>query len=232
MTDWREALIRSWVPERWLMVAGHRIALSPGGGRRLNSALCKGDEGSEVLAALAAAMRDEGLTPTFQVAPGSEADDALAAKGFRAEAETWAWSMDAPAPQPHTPHLELYHLDAPLAWMESLWQAEGVDAPRIAAMRRAEGAQFLMARRGAQIAGVAFMGASAAGAMLHALAVPPAHRRRGVAGALMACASRIAAEADHTRLLWLAEASNLAANSLYQGLGARCCLAYHYRVAP
>jgi GNAT superfamily N-acetyltransferase len=88
----------------------------------------------------------------------------------------------------------------------------------------------VLARSGDRSAGVAFVGVAGGEAMVHALHVLPAFRRRGSAANIMRAAALWAAEQGAGRLSLAVTQANEAANSLYAFLGMPIVGQYHYRL--
>jgi len=65
--------------------------------------------------------------------------------------------------------------------------------------------------------------------MLHALVVDPKHRRKGLAGHMMAQAAIWAARQGCDWLTLAVGAQNTPARALYASLGMRAVGSYHYR---
>jgi GNAT superfamily N-acetyltransferase len=100
-------------------------------------------------------------------------------------------------------------------------------------MDRAAGPKaWLLGRLGDRPAACAFVAMHGDLAMLHALGVAPAARRRGL-GALLSRAAALWALRRGAGTLALTVADeNAAAAALYAGLGMAEAARYHYRLAP
>jgi len=81
-------------------------------------------------------------------------------------------------------------------------------------------------------AGAAFVALSEGIAMLHALDVANAFRRRGLGRDMVRSAAHWAREAGASQLALLVTKANTPARALYTGMGFTLASAYHYRVLP
>jgi GNAT superfamily N-acetyltransferase len=88
----------------------------------------------------------------------------------------------------------------------------------------------ILARDGDRPAGVAFVACHGSEAMLHALQVRPAHRRRGIGETLLRAAANWAAGEGANRLSLAVTERNSAARALYARLGLQVVGQYHYRM--
>lgn len=229
------ALAASWPAERVQEVGPFRLRLSSGGGGRLTAATATGPADESAIATAAEAMAAAGQRPAFRLSPEEAPLDALLEEaGYRyADPTMWCWARcDVIAAEP-IDRLAAFDLWPPLAVQEDLWEAGGVDATRRAAMERAAAPKAaLLAREGDRCAGAAFVGAHEGLAMVHALIVATAFRRKGVARNLMRRAARWAVLQGAGRLVLAVSNTNAAARALYVGLGFSETGGYHYRIAP
>jgi GNAT superfamily N-acetyltransferase len=205
-----------------------------GGGRRVSAATLDGAFDAEALAAAEAAMRAEGATPLFRVRAGQDELDAwLAANGYATVDPTVLYAAPTAAlARPPRP-ISLFPLWPPLAIQRHLWADAGTGPARLAIMDRAQGpkAAFL-ARIENRAAGVAFAALHGPTAMLHALEVPPAFRRKGVGRLMLTGIAHWAATQGAESLALAVTAANTPARALYQSLGMQDAGRYHYREAP
>ena len=91
---------------------------------------------------------------------------------------------------------------------------------------------WLFARDGDRPAGCAFVGASGHSAMIHALAIKPASRRRGLGARMTRAAAAWAAAQGASRLTLAVDRANAPAMALYAAIGMLEVGGYHYRIAP
>jgi ribosomal protein S18 acetylase RimI-like enzyme len=90
----------------------------------------------------------------------------------------------------------------------------------------------ILGRTADRCAGAAFVALHQKTAMVHALAILPDLRRRGLARHMMTEAATWAQEAGADTLALVVTRANVAANALYRSLGMTQTAAYHYRIAP
>jgi ribosomal protein S18 acetylase RimI-like enzyme len=123
--------------------------------------------------------------------------------------------------------------DMPLRAIADVWAAGGIGPERLAVMARAPAPKiYLLGRREDRVAGAGFAALSGDAAVLHALEVAPAARRRGIAAAMVRAAATWAVEQGAGRLLLAVTCRNAPAIALYRGLGFEETVEYHYRRAP
>ena len=118
------------------------------------------------------------------------------------------------------------------ALMAEIWAEGGIGPSRLNVMARATVPSVrLLGRSGDRPSGAAFVAVDGDIAMIHAIEVRPAQRRKGVARQLMHAGARFAvANGAHWLALAVTEA-NGPARALYQGLGMTLAGRYHYRVS-
>lgn len=231
------ALEATWPPAETVEEAGWRLRRGGGGGRVSAATRLHGAPAAdpEAVTAAAAAMAAWGQTPRFQLREGEEALDALlAAEGYVLADETLLYVAEAAAlcdEQPET--ARVIRGDRPIALIEEIWAAGGIDAARLAVMARAPGPKtYMIGRLGDRPAGVAFAAADGDIVMVHAVETLAAQRRKGAARMLMAAAARFAGECGARWLALAATERNVAAGTLYRRLGMGVAGGYHYRVKP
>jgi len=226
--------------------AAETVALGPwtlrrgmGGGNRVSAATLDGSPvgapGGSLgrLSEVEAAMRGWGQRPLVLLRPGeAELDDALAARGY--VARDGSVLLAAAAADLAGPPVETaIDCDGPLRCMAEIWAAGGVGPARLDVMARAAGPKtWLLGRLGDRPAACAFVAVHGGVAMLHALEVEPAARRRGVGALLTRAAARWARDRGAPRLALAVTEANAVARALYAGLGMAEVARYHYREAP
>lgn len=205
------------------------------GGKRVRAATLEADGVDPVaLDAAIAAMRAAGRVPLFRVrAPQSGLDTALADRGFARRDETVLYAAPAaPLAARTVPPVTAFDIWPPLAVQRRLWAEGGIGADRIAVMERACAPKTaLLGRLDDRPAGTGFAAVADGIAMVHALEVSAALRRRGLAAHMMAHAARWA---DRHGAEWVAVAvtrANGAARGLYTHLGMSEVGRYWYRMA-
>lgn len=178
-------------------------------------------------------MREAGQAPLVQVLEGqADLDALLAAEGYAVVDPVTLYAGPlAPVAALDLPRLAAYPVWEPLAVMAEIWAEGGIGPARLAVMRRAPAPRTaLLGRAEDRPAGVAFVAVHRGIAMVHALEVRAAMRRRGVARHLMIGAARWAAAQGADRLGLAVTRANAGANALYRGLGMQPEGAYHYRL--
>ncbi len=202
-----------------------------GGGKRVSAASRLTPDAG--VAAAVEAMRAMGQTPMFQVR-GEEVDldTALEAAGYKLVDPVWLYAapvgdlIDGESEQSR-----VYRGQFAVAAMQEIWAKGGIGPARLAVMERAAAPKsWLMTRIEDRPAGVAFVSVSGDVAMVHAIEVAGAYRRRGAAHALMSGAATFAADNGANWLALAVTKANLGATSLYQSLGMEVVAGYHYRV--
>lgn len=180
-----------------------------------------------------AGMRALGQPALFMIRPGEEDLDAtLAAMGYAVEDVTTLLAAPAAevAAPGAAPGVGVIRCDAPLARMAELWDENAIGPARRAVMARVLGPKvYLLARDGDRPAGCAFVAFDGRAAMIHALAIAPFARRKGLARRVTRAAAAWAAERGARELALAARADNAPALALYRGLGFTPRGEYHYR---
>lgn len=211
---------------------GWTLRRATGAGNRV-SAATREDPGADPDAA-AEAMRAMGQPPLFMIREGEEdLDSALEDRGYLPEDRSVI--LAAPAADLRTEGAEraVIRCDAPLARMTEIWRENDIGAARLEVMERAPAPSlFLMARDGDRPAGCAFLAAQGGVAMIHALAVAPFARRKGLATRATRTAAAWAVENGATELALAVREDNAPALELYRRLGFETRARYHYRRAP
>ncbi|MGR3485553.1 MAG: GNAT family N-acetyltransferase [Paracoccaceae bacterium] len=223
----------TWPPAAWHRAGPFAVPEGRAGGNRVSAARALGPVGAGDVARAEAAMRDLGQEALFRIGPGDEAlDAALAARGHALRDPTvamWRPCVGLDAPPPVTTFAGWPMIAAQAA----LWDEAGIGPARRAVMDRAAGPKAaLLGRCDDRPAGVGFVAHHGGDAMLHALEVPEAFRRRGMGARLVARAAVWAGQSGADRLVLLVTRANDGARAFYAALGFREGPGYHYRVAP
>jgi GNAT superfamily N-acetyltransferase len=208
-----------------------------GGGSRVSAATALAAADEPGIAAAEAAMRAAGHRPLFRLRPGLCAwdgplDAALAARGYARRDPTlyYAAPVARLAPEP-LPAMRVFPIWPPLAIQRDLWAEAGIGPARLAVMGRVTRPKAaLMARQDDRVAGTAFVALCGEVAMLHAMEVTRALRRRGAARNLTRAAAEWAAAQGAAWLALAVTEANAPARALYAGLGMAAPGGYHYRV--
>lgn len=214
-----------------------RMRFSPAAaGNRASSVWPAGDPGlpmADAVAAVEAAYRARGLPPRFQLWDGGGAlDTALEAAGYRKYDRSVVMGRGLAGAWPDPPKETIaIAVTTPLALMDEIWEQDGIPAPRRAVMERAEGPIMrFLGRIGMRPAGAVAAIVDRDVAVVHALTVLPAHRRKGVATRLMRAAVAFAEGAGAGVMAHSVSADSAGAIALYEGLGFQAFGEYHYRV--
>ena len=230
------AIEATWPPYKAVEAGPWVLREGAGGGKRVSAATARGAWDADVdLPAAEDAMRILGQDPLFMIRDGDQALDAeLAQRGYRIvdPVNIYAcpvWHLtDVPLPP-----VCVFTIWEPLAIMREIWAEGGIGPERLAVMQRAQGPRTgLFGRTQDKPAGVGFAAADEEIAMVHALEILPAFRRKGLGQWMMRGAAHWAADWGIEYLSVICTRSNSGANALYSGLGMHRIGHYHYRIKP
>ena len=234
MSDLFAVIEGTWPAASLREAGGFAVREGRGAGSRVSSASLEGPfERADIDAAIAAhcALNQP---PKFMIRPGEEAlDAALAARGYEIFDPVVIYGAPvAVLCQPVPPVTAFAHWP-PLNIARELWTDLGIGPARQAVMDRAPGPKAcVLGRKEDRAAGAMFIALQDGTAMVHALAVAPAMRRKGLAQAMMFEAARWAKDQGAQDIALVVTRANTAANALYRGLGMAEIGAYHYRREP
>lgn len=206
-----------------------------GGGKRVSAATLSGPAapGDEDRKRAEERMAAMGQPALFQVR-GDQGDfDAhLDAAGYRIVDPTNAYVIEtARLTDIPVPRVTAFCIWEPLAIMTDLWAASGIGPARLAVMNRATCPKTaILGRIEDSPAACAYVGLHDGIAMLHALEVVPAKRRKGLAQWMMRQAAFWAQARGASHLSVLCVRENTAANALYTSMGFALAGHYHYRI--
>ena len=233
--DWGGVIDATWPAARTRQLGPWTIREGAGGGNRVSATTARDTVSPGDVRAAARAMQDLGQEVVFAVRPGDPGSDAvLADLGYRVRDETVIYAcpsatLASPAPPPVT----AFAVWPPLACQREIWEAGGIGPARLAVMDRAAGAKTtILGRTQDRPAGTLFVACHGTVAMLHALEIAQAHRRRGLGAQLTRAAARWAALAGGETFSLLTTVANTRARALYEGLGMVEVGRYHYRAIP
>ncbi|SDT40247.1 Acetyltransferase (GNAT) family protein [Streptomyces sp. TLI_053] len=237
---------RAWPAEEVREEGGWLLRHTPGvPRRRSNSALPVG-AGDGLLEGLERVERyyaGHGLPVTVQVAPAEEhtaLDAALDARGYRRDSAVLVCTAPAAAvaaaARPAAP-LDVTLAEHPTrAWLDAYAELEpGGTEPEAAEelFRRIGGpAAHLGVERDGRLVGIGLVVAAPGCAGVFCMATAPAHRRQGVAGAVLHIGARWAAARGAETLYLQVTAENTTARRLYERVGFEVSHSYHYRLKP
>lgn len=229
------AIDGTWPAKRFFREGPWMLREGDGGGKRVSAATAEGAGAPEDIVTAEEAMKALGQPPLFMLRAGDEAlDSALAERGY---AIIDPVTIYACAPETLTdvpiPRVTVFDLWEPLAIMQEIWAAGGIDAARLRVMDRAKGPKTaLLSRLDDKPAGVAFVAMHEGTAMVHAVEVLPHQRRKGAAAWMMRGAAFWAQKQGAHTLSVICTDANAGANALYRSLGFSVQGQYHYRHKP
>lgn len=225
------AFEETWPAAEYAEAGGFRVGRGLGAGGRVSSARAIGSWVPGDIAAAEAIHRDWGQQPMFRV-PDSDTGliAALLAAGYRRETPTAI--MQAPVAsltdQP-VPFLTTFAIWPPLAIQRDIWAAGNINPARQAVMDRVTGPKTaILGRIDDRAAGAAFAAVLGDTAMVHAVEVLPAFRRRGLAGWMMRQAALWATEQGATRIGLAVSRANTGARASWDRLGFTEVAGYAY----
>ncbi|MCL3881846.1 GNAT family N-acetyltransferase [Marivita sp. GX14005] len=225
----------TWPPAERIDAGPWMLRNGAGGGKRVSAATAESAWRADDLAAAEAAMRLLGQAPLFMIREGeADLDLALEARGYAMidPVDIW-WCPLAKLTDLPIPRVTAFALWEPLAVMRDIWQAGGIDDARIAVMERAAHPKTsIFGRIDDKPAGAAFCAIHAGIALVHAIEIASAHRRKGLAAWMIRRAAFWAAENGANSMAVLCKKANDAAIGLYTSLDMQVVGQYHYRIQP
>jgi GNAT superfamily N-acetyltransferase len=235
IADLMPVIAATWPAAETRQVGPFTVQSGAGGGQRvsaarLTDAAAEDATEAEIDAAIAA-LADFAQPPLFQVLGHQAALDArLAARGFVLRDTTHAMTMPCADLAAAPPPVTCFATWPPLAIQTEIWASGGVGPARLAVMDRVAAPKMsFFGRTNDRPAGTAFAAIHQGVAMLHALEIAPAHRRKGLAARMMRAAADWArTEGAHTFAI-LVTGENRPALGLYASLGFQAVGQYHYR---
>ena len=223
------AMDATWPAAQTTRQAGWVLRRGEGGGNRVSAASWTGGEIQDAEAAMTAM----GQTPLFRIVPGQDdLDRDLAGLGYRKHEPTVLYAAPAATLVGQGEHTAgAYRATIRPAIMEEVWRAGGIGPERLAIMDRVSGpALFILGRTEDRPCGAAFVGLDRDLAMIHAIEVTQAMRRKGVATLMIEAAARFAQEAGAHSLCLAVTEANTGARAAYERLGMSLTGRYHYRI--
>jgi N-acetylglutamate synthase len=234
-----------WPPVATEEVGGWQLQLAEGTTNRNSCTLTLDWQGANLAGAVAAVearYRAAGALSRFKILPGTrpaELDSLLAARGYREV---------TPSHVLVARNSEVHELLSPVGgpavviagsvddeWMEACWERPVADLEINARVLARLGGPvaFALARGpGSEPLGTALGVISGNWCYVSAVQVASAHRRKGVARALMAAVARWALRQGAQGSVLQVERSNVGAKTLYAGAGYHHVYDYWYRVRP
>lgn len=221
----------TWPAADYVQIGGFRVGRGMGGGGRVSAARATAPWDAAAIPAVERQHAAWGQPAVFSV---DEADTALAAalqtQGYAAGDPTLILHCPverlASGAIPPVTAIEVW---PPLAIQRTLWTEAGIGPARQAIMERACAPKMaILGRIEDRAAGAAFAAVHGPVAMLHALAVLPRWRRKGLGGWMLRRAARFAARHDAAVLVLAVSEANDAARALYDAAGFQRLARCHY----
>jgi GNAT superfamily N-acetyltransferase len=211
------------------------IRMDDGGGSRVSAATAELNVGDADIPPAEEAMREAGQNPLFMIREGEDALDLwLAARGYLIKDPVNLYAApvsDIATERP--PPVTSFEVWPPLAAQAEIWDQGGIGKGRLAVMDRARHPKTsLLGRVNDRPAGTAYVGIAADCAMIHAIEIEAAHRRKGLARHLTRAAAFWAQDQGAAYLTLVTTQANDGANALYSSLGMTLVGQYHYRTLP
>jgi ribosomal protein S18 acetylase RimI-like enzyme len=230
-----EVVEATWPAARRQRLGPWTIREGRGGGSRVSAATVEAAFSPADITEAAKAMAALGQPALFMIRQGDTAlDAALAALGYavkdpvRLYAAPVASLIDGPLPAATT-----FEAWPPLGAQTGIWARHGIGPERIAVMGRANPPKTTILGRVAESpAGTVYVALHGQIAMLHALEVEPAFRRKGLARKLIRASAHWAARMGAAHLSLVVTQANVGANALYSSLDMSPVGQYHYRILP
>ena len=235
IADLVPVIAATWPAVRAHQVGPFAVQAGAGGGQRVSAARLADpamtDATEAEIDAAIAALADFGQPPLFQLLDHQGALDArLAARGLILRDTTLAMVMPCADLAAPPPPVTCFPTWPPLAIQTEIWAAGGIGPARLAVMDRVTGPRMsFFGRANDRPAGTAFVALHDGIAMLHALEIAPAHRRKGLAATMMRAAADWALAQGAATMAVLVTGENQPARGLYASLGFEAVGQYHYR---
>ncbi len=222
----------TWPAVRYFESGPFTLRLGHDGGQRVSAASANGPATAAEIGAAERSMRALDQARLFMISGKDKAlDAALEARGYVVKDPVTMFACPAQTLAVHDQKgLAASWVDAPLEVMKEIWATGGIGKGRLAVMARAKGSKtYLLGRTDDVAAGAGFVAMHDKTAMLHALEILPAHRRKGLGLAMTAAAAAWALENGAETFSLIAISANQAACGLYRHLGMQAVGHYHYR---
>lgn len=227
--DLFNAVDATWAPLAFHNHEGWLVREGAGGGQRVSATTLLPDVQDYQINTAVEKMMSLGQTPLFMIRGADTGLDAEL-RGLKYAivdpvviliAETQELLRHSPKQMP-----PMQTLDIPDVNAQKIWAEAGITQGRLNVMARVTSPKTIIS---AGEMGVAFAAAFNGIAMVHAVEVAPAHRRKGVANAVMYKSFQWAKEQNCKWVAVLTVHANIPARTLYENLGMVEAAAYHYR---
>ncbi|WBU61795.1 GNAT family N-acetyltransferase [Paracoccus albus] len=230
--DIESAFEASWPAADYAEAGAFRVGRGLGGGKRVASARAVSSDWTDTDIDDAIEIHRRWNQPAiFRVLDGEDRlAAALQSRGFRGHTRTRMMMAPVSAlTDLAVPPVTSFAVWPPLAIQHELWAEQGIGRERQAVMARVRlNKAALLGRIEDRAAAVGFIAAAGDVAVLHALEVLPAMRRKGLAGWMMREAAFWAKANGAKSMLLAVTAENTGAVALYQNLGFSGISAYRY----
>ncbi len=234
MTGALELMRATWPPADARACGPFTIPGEAGGGKRVTAARCAGVPSAGEITAAEREMDALGRQALFVVTPDQAGFDRdLARRGYLTLDPTLALTCPVERLSDAPPPVSGFTVWPPLQVMRDIWAEGRIGPDRVAVMERTDAPKTaILGRTDDRPAGAAFVAVHGGAAMVHALEVRAAQRRRGLGRHMMAHAARWAAGQGAADLAVLVTEANETAIAFYRGLGMEGGRCYHYRFRP
>ncbi len=225
----------TWPAKKITRISGWTIREGAGAGSRVSAATAMKAGSLEEVSEAEDAMRALGQTPLFMVRTGEDAlDTALQDAGYTVKDPVTVYAAPtATLATQRPPAVTCFEVWPPLATQAEIWEAGGIDQPRLDVMARAAGPKTtVLGRIHDTPAATAFAAMHDGVAMLHAIETAHAFRRQGLGRHMIRALSFWAQGKNAHTVALLVTTANLGANALYTSLGMTAVEGYHYRIHP
>ena len=210
LSDFAAAMEATWPPQALHRAGPWAVRQGAGGGKRVSAASPVGDWRADDIALAEQAQADLGQDSLIDPVMGYAAPVSAFAPPQRMTSF------------PHWPPLQI---------AREIWDEGHISPARLAVMDRALGPKtVILGRTADRPCGAAFVALQGTTAMIHAIAVRPALRRKGAGRQILAAAAQWAAEQGADRLALAVTQANSGAIALYTSLGMQPVGEYHYRI--
>lgn len=231
--DLYDVVEATWPPASRKIIGPWIVRAGEHGGQRASATTAEGDFTANDLGRAEIEMAKLGQPNLFMIRDGDEnLDVTLDKAGYRIKDPVTLYTcpvetlIDA-----NPPLVSTFDVWPPLQIMRDIWAQGGIGDGRVNVMKRVVGPKTaILSRQAERAAGTAFVAIHNEIAMVHALEVAQALRRKGAGVNIMRAAANWARHNGATSFSLVVTSSNVAANALYKSLGMTPVGNYHYRI--